>query len=112
MILHVLLVTFSLRNTSKDYTQFFVTVRGYSQNWWHFIEQTVIVAAYYDATTFSGLLVPHIDTNDSLLVAEIDARTCQGWLPLPAWEWLKNMSNEASKQKLVAALVPPPALRP
>jgi hypothetical protein len=40
----LLLVTFSLRNQSKDYESFFVALRGNALQWWHFIEQTCVVA--------------------------------------------------------------------
>jgi|GEM_PF-763473 hypothetical protein len=105
--MHLLLVTFSLRNQDIDYSPFFVALRGNALNWWHFIEQTCIVFTNRDAEQLTDLLLPYIHTNDSLLVAEIDAANCQGWLPLQAWDWIQETSKQIRNEKLGKILAPP-----
>ncbi len=97
-------VTFSLRNPDKDYTDFFVTLRGNALNWWHFIEQTCVVTTYRDADTLAKLLIPHIEKTDSVLVAQITPHEFQGWLPKEAWDWLTDVSNTLNPQLTLASL--------
>ena len=110
----LLLVTFSLRNLNKDYNSFFVTVRGNVYNWWHFIEQTIVVSTSFDAESFAHLLYPHLETTDSLLVVEIQPHQFQGWLPKAAWDWLWNTSWKIAEEKkllsseTVPSVLPPP----
>jgi len=110
-MLNLFLVTFSLRNPDRDYSQFFVNLRGNAQQWWHFIEQSCVVTTYHDVDTFAKLLVPHIENTDSLLVVEITPHNFQGWLPKEAWEWLHKVSDLKNSQALPhpwGALLPPP----
>ncbi|OFW02122.1 MAG: hypothetical protein A3G20_02275 [Acidobacteria bacterium RIFCSPLOWO2_12_FULL_59_11] len=81
-------------------------------NWWHFIEQTVIVTTHHDADAFAKLLIPHIETTDALLVSEIDADKCQGWLPKVAWDWIRNTSDYIQRERWKSLTVkPPPQLK-
>jgi hypothetical protein len=109
-MLNLFLVTFSLRNPNKDYSQFLVTLRGNAQQWWHFIEQSCVVTTFHDVDTYSKLLLPHIEKTDSLLVVEITPNQFQGWLPKEAWDWLKQVSDQKNAQLALpwAALLPPP----
>ena len=108
MKLNLLLVTFSLRNPQKNYEPFFVALRGNALQWWHFIEQTCVVATVYDEHEFSRRLFPHMETTDSLLVASLSPYEFSGWLPPFAWEWLNSVSAEIQKQKWQYPLLPPP----
>lgn len=109
MSMRLLLVTFSLRNPNKDYTAFFVALRGNAINWWHFIEQTTVVSTHRTPQEFATLLIPNIEANDSLLVAEIDVATCQGWLPQQAWDWFRGVSEISRRGKLLNRLLQPPS---
>ena len=107
----LLLVTFSLRNQNKDYNDFFVALRGNAIQWWHFIEQTCVVATEHDANKYGLLLSPHIETTDSLLVAEIKPHQFQGWLPQTAWDWLNKVSDVIQPTNmLTGTILPPPKL--
>ena len=96
----LLLITFSLRNPMKNYGQFFVNLRGNALQWWHFIEQTCVVATYLDVNAYSAMLVPHIEKTDSVLVTEITPFQFQGWLPKEAWDWLNTVSKTATQLSL------------
>jgi hypothetical protein len=104
----LLLVTFSLRNSLRDYSDFFVNLRGNALNWWHFIEQTCVVSTRLDANSFAQKLIPYIEKTDSLLVAEIKPHEFQGWLPPAAWEWLNQTSSITEQLPLPGLLSLPP----
>ena len=105
--MNLLLVTFSLRNRWRDYSSFFVALRGNALQWWHFIEQTCVVATTHGADQFARLLVPHIETTDSLLVVKVVPHEFQGWLPTAAWQWLSAVSDSGLPQ---LPFPPPPKL--
>jgi hypothetical protein len=111
MNLQLLLVTFSLRNPQRDYNDFFVALRGNATNWWHFIEQTAVVSTHHSSHEFARLLIPTIETTDSLLVSEIDVATCQGWLPPQAWKWFREVSQARHLEEL-RNLLPRPLGKP
>jgi hypothetical protein len=60
-------------------------------------------------------LSEHIEATDSLIVVKIEPHQFNGWLPMAAWEWLNNVSNEIEREKQAAltmyGLTPPPQLK-
>lgn len=105
--MRLLLVTFSLRNGFRDYSNFFVTLRGNALNWWHFIEQTCLVSTYLDANAFAQKLLPHVETTDSVLVVEVKPNEFQGWLPKSAWDWLAEVSKAIVAEQSQLTFPPP-----
>lgn len=89
----LLIVTFSLRNSQRDYSQFFVSLRGNVVQWWHFIEQTCVVLTNHSVQTLTDALLPYLESTDSLLIAEIRPHEVQGWLPPSAWNWLNGVAE-------------------
>lgn len=106
--MRILLVTFSLRNTARDYSPFFVALRGNVLQWWHFIEQTCVVFTHHDASNLTKALLPHIEKSDSLLVVQIEPHQFQGWLPQQAWDWLTGVSEATAPTQ--RTLPPPPPI--
>jgi len=110
---NLLLITFALRNTDRDYSQFFVALRGNALNWWHFIEQTAVVSTEHDADAFTRLLLPLMETTDSLLVVKLSPHQFEGWLPKYAWDWFRKVSDQIVQQKAPSpAILPPTPPRP
>jgi hypothetical protein len=95
--MNLLLVTFSLRDAQRDYSQFFVALRGNCLQWWHYIEQTCVVATYLSHNQFASKLLPHILATDSLLVVNVEPHQFQGWLPKAAWDWLHSVSSQCGQ---------------
>jgi hypothetical protein len=111
----LLLVTFALRNLDRDYSPFFVALRGNALNWWHYIDQTCVVSTEHDVNSFANLLIPHMEATDSLLVVEMPPHQFQGLLPEVAWEWLNATSNLIASRAASLTprynLLPPPPKR-
>jgi hypothetical protein len=107
--LNLFLVTFSLRNKSKDYAPFFVAVRGNALQWWHFIEQSCVVTTNHDVNSYAHQLLPYIEATDSLLVVAITPHEFQGWLPQQAWSWLNQVSEVKESGKSIAPFFLPPS---
>lgn len=110
MNVNVLLVTFSLRNPNKDYSQFLVTMRGNALQWLHFIEQTCILTTLHDVQHFADLLYPHIESTDSFIVVRIVPHEYQGFLPKEAWDWLNSVSANSVPLLLAPDIHPPKRL--
>jgi hypothetical protein len=88
-MMRVLLVTYTLRNSLKDYNPLFESIKSVGK-WWHYIDTTWIVQTNLTADQLAHKLLPFIEQPDYLLVVLI-AREHQGWLPKAAWEWLNSL---------------------
>jgi hypothetical protein len=106
--MNLLLVTFALRNQQRDYSPFFVALRGNALNWWHFIEQTCVITTNHDENSLTQQLIPYIEPTDSVLVIRVTPHSFQGWLPKVAWEALNGMSKVTQPAAALPALTPPP----
>ena len=87
----VLLVTYTLRNETKDYTPLFTAIKNNGSKWWHYIDMAWIVQTTLTADQFAHKLYPFIEKSDQLLVVQV-TREHQGWLPMKAWEWFKTLT--------------------
>ena len=85
-------VSYDLRTPDHDYTPFFIALRGAADMWWHFLTNTWLVTTNLDVDVYTQLLMPHITTQDSLLVMEVKGWG-QGWLPREAWDWIRKNST-------------------
>jgi hypothetical protein len=85
----VLLVTYSLKNKQKDYSELFSAIKANANGWWHYLDNTWVVNTNKSADEFTRELFPYIEKPDRLLVVKITGDH-QGWLPKDAWNWLNN----------------------
>ncbi len=83
----VLLVTYTLRNKTKDYSPLFNAIKTQTGWWWHYFDTMWIIESTLGATAFAQSLYPFIETTDHLFVVRL-AKEYNGWLPKEAWEWL------------------------
>lgn len=83
------LVTYDLNRPGQDYRNLFEAIRGIGP-WWHYLGSTWLLDTNLTANQVSERLVPHIDTNDHLLVIEVNPSNTQGWLPAKAWQWISG----------------------
>src|SRR5712692_9182087 len=99
MEIKLLIIAFALRNPLKDYSEFFVLLRGSALNWWHYIEQVCVVTTYLDETSLTLRLAPPIEPTDSLLVSRVFSYCMNGWLPADSWSALWKMGDDAFKSQ-------------
>jgi hypothetical protein len=85
----LLLVTYDLKTPGHDYTALFNEIKGNSQFWWHYLNNTWLVKAEWNADTLGRHLIKFITANDRLLVIEVTG-IGQGWLPNDAWAWIRK----------------------
>lgn len=105
--MNLLLITFALRNPLKDYTPFFVEIRGNAINWSHYIDQTMIISTFLTARQLGMKLNQLTEDTDSLLVTPItDITQLSGRLPGEAWEWMRSVF-EAKKLLETQEGIPP-----
>jgi len=86
-LMAILLVTYSLKNQTKDYSDFFKAIQNNCTEWWHFLPDVWIVDTISSADQYARFLFPHIEKPDRLLVVKLSGER-QGWLPKEAWDWL------------------------
>ena len=83
----VLLVTYTLRNQTKDYSPLFTAIKGHTGLWWHYFDTVWIVESNLTADRFAKHLYQFIERSDHLFVVRL-TKEHQGWLPKEAWDWL------------------------
>jgi len=89
--MYALLVTYTLRNSLKDYSPLFNAIKSNSLKWWHYIDTAWIVQTNLTPDQFAHKLYPFIEKPDYLLVVRIHSEH-QGWLPKDAWDWLNTLT--------------------
>lgn len=84
----VYLISYDLRRPGQSYTSLYDSIKKMGQ-WTKPLESVWLVDTNLHAQSISERLMPHIDQNDSLLVAEL-GRDRQGWLSRDVWNWLNG----------------------
>jgi hypothetical protein len=98
---NLLLVTFTLRNSLQDYDSFFVTLRGNSQQWLHYLDNTFLLYTPYSPDELIHRLVPHFEATDSVIIVHV-TQPFSGWLPQEAWQWINERMSLVANQKLLS----------
>jgi hypothetical protein len=63
-------------------------------NWARLNAYSWFVSSDYTAEQIHNTLVPHIATEDSIVIVAVDANVApQGWAPQWFWEWINNKRN-------------------
>lgn len=86
-----LLITYTLRNATRDYEALFNAIKNNSSRWWHYIDTAWIVQTSLTPDQFAHQLYPFIEKPDHLLVVRITGEH-QGWLPKAAWDWINSVT--------------------
>ncbi len=78
---------------SFDYKKFhdsITTAKGVV-NWWHYLESSYIIITNNTttATNVSDFVIQHMP-NKHFLVAELNLKNHNGWLPKEAWDWINK----------------------
>ncbi len=86
------IITYELKNKTKDYSTLYQAIKNLSKYWWHYIDSSWVVKhCELNSDEIFEKLRSHIDTQtDYILVIEINTENKQGWLPKKAWNWLKS----------------------
>jgi hypothetical protein len=88
----IYLVSYQFRNDPEDYPAFFEVLQSFD-GWWHYIDGTWLVATDLDAKSIRDRLLPHLDNDVNLLVAEV-GNDMAGWLPKDAWDWIREKRKQ------------------
>ncbi len=59
-------------------------------DWWHYTDNTYIVASSYDVNQLYSAAVPGMSNMVYVLFIEVNPNNSQGWLPPDAWTWLQK----------------------
>lgn len=89
----LLLITYDLRSSDKDYTALYEGIKRNCNKWWHYMESVWIVKTENTPDSIVDFLKDKIDKDDRLFVVNISQQKRQGWLPSKAWEWIKANDN-------------------
>jgi hypothetical protein len=84
----ILIVTYDLK-APKDYKDFYNALKMQGP-WWHYLASTWLIETNRNAQQVFEALHPHMEQQDSILVAEMAPSYPFGWLPKDAWDWVNS----------------------
>ncbi len=85
----ILIITYDLK-TPKDYHDFYEAIKAQATEgkWWHYMASTWILSTTRTPQQVADNIRPLLEAQDFLFVCELTSNY-QGWLPKPAWDWLR-----------------------
>lgn len=101
----ILIVTYDLK-TPRDYHDFYEALKSQADNgkWWHYMASTWILSTSKTPTAIlEAVRKQYLDPQDSIFVCELSPNY-EGWLPKPAWDWLKEELGGPTPVNHLAAL--------
>jgi len=75
-----------------NYMPFFTELQD-SLDWWHFLTFTWIVVRHDTLIDLGKVLRSKLHSKDRLVILPAKG-PADGWLPEPAWEWIKEHLNK------------------
>jgi hypothetical protein len=85
----VYVVTYTLR-PKRDATWLIVQLQR-SPKWWHFLDDTWLIATHESAEQLWSRIAPNFLATDGVLIVQLTAHAGYfGWLPKEAWEWINE----------------------
>jgi hypothetical protein len=89
------LITYDLNTPGKNYQALYNAIQSLGE-WWHYLDSNWLVDTTLNTYQISDRLRQCIDSNDRLLIVEIDPSTVSGWLPKDACEWISARTRRMS----------------
>jgi hypothetical protein len=82
----VLLVTYDLKTSGWNYTEFYNALKAQGA-WWHYLSNSWLIATSSTPDQVYHALASHLPTQDLILVLPVK-KPAFGWLPKDAWDWI------------------------
>lgn len=81
-------ISYDLKRPGQSYPKLYEAIKGLG-DWWHYLDSTWLVDAGLTASQIFERLKPHVDANDRILIAAVQA-DYSGWLEEEAWQWIRT----------------------
>lgn len=85
------MISYDLSKPGQEYGDLYEAIKNLG-NWWTFLESTWIVITAKGTREIVEALVPHLDSNDRLLVTTLTGTWTSWGLPDEANDWLQDHS--------------------
>lgn len=86
----LVLITYDLQASEKDYTSLHEAIKNCGSKWWHYMESVWLVNTDLSPNECFERLRENFGSEDRCLVIDVTSRSRQGWLPSKAWDWIKE----------------------
>ena len=86
----LVLITYDLKNSNKDYAPMFEAIKNCGTDWWHYLESVWIVKTELSPNECFERIRENLTDQDRCFIVDITGQRRQGWLPANAWNWLKD----------------------
>jgi hypothetical protein len=86
------LITYDLNRPGQNYNELYDAIKkvAVGSSWWHCLDSNWIINSNADSVTVRNSLTPHIDANDSLLVARLSGGAAWTGFNTECSDWLRN----------------------
>lgn len=85
----ILLVSYDLKKPDRDYNPLYSLLKT-APSWWHYLESTWIIRTNETVQAWADKIRTVVDPSDYVIIIDITNKPRQGWLPMEAWEWIKD----------------------
>jgi hypothetical protein len=102
----ILLVTYDLNGRPEGYDAFYETLKQQG-GWSHYLKSTWLISTDKTVEQIFDELKPHLNIQDKggdLILVTIFTQPHHGWLPKPAWAWVRK--NEVEGPKIAEHSIP------
>ncbi|MEK5167185.1 hypothetical protein NYE69_33425 [Paenibacillus sp. FSL R5-0527] len=83
----VYVVSYNLNKAGQDYNGLYEVLKSFG--YCKYLDSTWLIATNLTADQLWQRIQPHVDKNDRVLIIRV-TNEYSGWLPKPAWEWIKE----------------------
>ena len=89
-------ITYHLRNTWDDYSQFYEALKTNYPEYQHALEETWFIKTDDEPQQILDNIKPYLKSNDTIFVVEITDNYV-GWMQKAVWKWLKMENGYSEK---------------
>lgn len=85
----VYLVTYDLKRPQQNYQGLYEVLKK-ADSWWHYLESTWLIKTSETVDAWQTRLRSTLDDNDLFMIMDLKPARYSGWLPQPAWDWIRT----------------------
>lgn len=86
----VCFITYDLKKEGQDYTDVIKAIKDASTGaWCSYWKSSYLIKTNLTVQQVSDKITPHLDSNDSLIVIEVE-QNYQGWLTEKQWKYIRE----------------------
>jgi hypothetical protein len=83
------IISYDLKGTNRDYDGLIAAIKE-EKRWWHHLESFWLLDSEKSVESLTKKLVQFLDSDDRLVVFDLDSKEYNGFLPQKAFDWIEK----------------------